>query len=233
MSKLTEDDKKYLKKLSRYIQSEGYRTGNIATWFDRDDRLDKELIIGIPKFTNGVKIPTGYYQILDKILNQETLEEVYDDFDIDEDFVNGSQLQVELDCIREKLYIDLTIYYTESRDKFVEIDPSEQTISSVIKNYLLDDRGFSKPESGTLRLFYEGGGDSGYLESKFDNGESVPSLFEDWCYKQLEEYFGGWEIDSGSSGFFDIDINGDTIYINHSENYEETKSTTIFEESFK
>ena len=88
------------------------------------------------------------------------------------------------------------------------------------------------PEDGYMTLKYNGGGDSGYIESDFDNGEPVPSQIEDWCYKELEENFGGWEINEGSQGEFQFDFNEKTVVLAHTYNTILDKSNTIWEEEF-
>ena len=55
---------------------------------------------------------------------------------------------------------------------------------------------------------------------------------EDWCYRQLENNFGGWEINEGSDGKFMFDFNNTTIQLEHTYNTEENSTDTIFEESF-
>ena len=82
-------------------------------------------------------------------------------------------------------------------------------------------------------FFYNGGGDSGYIESSFDeNGDAVPAGIEDWCYQQLESHFGGWEINEGSDGAFIFDFNTSTVTLDHTYNTEEQQIDTLYEESF-
>ena len=89
------------------------------------------------------------------------------------------------------------------------------------------------PRGGILTLSYNGGGDSGYIESSFDEtGDAVPSEIEDWCYAQLESNYGGWEINEGSDGRFIFNFNDSTIVLDHTYNTEETSEDTIYEESF-
>jgi len=60
----------------------------------------------------------------------------------------------------------------------------------------------------------------------------VPSQVEDWCYQQLEEHFGGWEINEGSQGEFQFDFNQKTLILTHTYNTILDKSNTIWEEEF-
>jgi hypothetical protein len=80
---------------------------------------------------------------------------------------------------------------------------------------------------------YNGSGDSGYIESNFDEtGDSIPSEIEDWCYNKLESNFGGWEINEGSDGQFIFNFHDMTIRLDHTYNTEETTSDTIYKENF-
>jgi hypothetical protein len=88
------------------------------------------------------------------------------------------------------------------------------------------------PEDGYLNLKYNGGGDSGYIESDFDNGQPVPTEIEEWGYQQLEENFGGWEINEGSQGEFQFDFNEKTVVLAHTYNTILDKSNTIWDEDF-
>ena len=84
-----------------------------------------------------------------------------------------------------------------------------------------------------MTLEYNGSGDSAYIESSFDeNGDAVPAGIEDWCYRALENNFGGWEINEGSDGEFILDFNNSMLTLNHTMNTEETATDALYEESF-
>jgi hypothetical protein len=55
---------------------------------------------------------------------------------------------------------------------------------------------------------------------------------EEWCYKELEENFGGWEINEGSQGEFQFDFNEKTVTLSHTYNTLVDESNTIWEEEF-
>jgi len=90
----------------------------------------------------------------------------------------------------------------------------------------------SIPEDGYLTLKYNGGGDSGYIESDFENGEPSPGAVEEWCYQQLSDNFGGWEINEGSQGEFQFDFNEKTVILQHTYNTMLDETNTIWEEEF-
>ena len=116
-----------------------------------------------------------------------------------------------------------TMGYESSSQEF-EIDEKE----------LLEDMVQWK-EDGKLkiRVDFNGGGDSGYLEGDFsETRDGVPTEIEDWCYNQLSDNFGGWEINEGSDGQFIFDFENRTIHLEHTFNTEENESETLYEENF-
>ena len=66
---------------------------------------------------------------------------------------------------------------------------------------------------------YNGEGDSGQVEDPdFGPIEVPPGLrpaVQDLFYDILEEYYGGWEIDEGSFGYFEWDVKQDSIHLIH------------------
>ena len=60
---------------------------------------------------------------------------------------------------------------------------------------------------------FDGGGDSGYIENKDDRtGEEIPAFIYDMLYEILESDFGGWEINNGSHGHFEVDYENEEIH---------------------
>jgi hypothetical protein len=89
------------------------------------------------------------------------------------------------------------------------------------------------PDDGILIVTYNGSGDSGYLESSFnETGDGVPAAIEDWCYRELSDNYSGWEINEGSDGQFIFNFHDMTIELVHTENIEDNASDTYYEESF-
>jgi hypothetical protein len=48
----------------------------------------------------------------------------------------------------------------------------------------------------------------------------------------LENRYGGWEINEGSQGNFEIDLDNKEITLNHTYNIDETGRDTLLEEKF-
>jgi hypothetical protein len=124
-------------------------------------------------------------------------------------------------------------YYDRGNENVIDFDSDED--KERFKEW--DETGiFSDvevPDGGILELVYNGSGDSGYIESSFEeNGDGVPAHIEDWCYRVLEDNFGGWEINEGSDGKFVFNFNDGTVTLYHTMNVEEEAMDTLYEESF-
>ena len=82
-----------------------------------------------------------------------------------------------------------------------------------------------------IEVQFNGYGDSGGLEGiKVDGrdygSDRIPSLLDDVLYGMLSE-FGGWEIDSGSEGFFDIDLENDKVVLHFHWNEQVDRPETL------
>lgn len=82
-----------------------------------------------------------------------------------------------------------------------------------------------------IEVQFNGYGDSGGLEGiKVDGrdygSDRIPSLIDDVLYGMLSE-FGGWEIDSGSEGFFDIDLENDKVVLHFHWNEQVDRPETL------
>lgn len=85
-----------------------------------------------------------------------------------------------------------------------------------------------------IEVQFNGYGDSGGLEDiKVDGkdygSDRIPSSLEEVLYPILGE-FGGWEIDSGSEGFFDIDLENDKVVLHFHWNEQVEKPETLHRE---
>jgi hypothetical protein len=67
---------------------------------------------------------------------------------------------------------------------------------------------------------YEGGGDSGYIDDDITSniGENqINGVVEDLCYKMINIYERGYELDEGGRGQIELDFTTDTISMFHTE----------------
>jgi hypothetical protein len=228
---LTPDEKKYLGKVSRYLSSLGMSYGEIQ--FEMEP--DQEGIAYSPNdfpthFENNytAEIPDGLVPILKKIIDYVDDDGLYSEVPYD-----GYLIYQRFDITiyaNEKKEISLTHSYSyqiEGGSEGVEYD---DMIEEWEEKGVFDDTEI--PEDNYLVLKYNGGGDSGYIESNFESGQSVPPPVEEWCYQQLEDNFSGWEINEGSQGEFQFDFNEKTVILSHAYNIEESRSNTLWEEEF-
>jgi hypothetical protein len=228
---LTPEEKKYLRKVSRYLASLGMNYGEIN--FEMEPEEDE--IAYNPKdfpthFDNNytAEIPDGLVPILKKIIDYVDDEGLYNELPNDAN-IDYQRFDIII-YTGEKKEISLTHIYSFQIGGEPEGGEYDDMIEEWEEKGVFDDTEI--PEDNYLVLKYNGGGDSGYIESNFESGQSVPPPVEEWCYQQLEENFGGWEINEGSQGEFQFDFNEKTVILSHTYNIEESRSNTLWEEEF-
>ena len=228
---LTPEEKKYLGKISRYLNSLGMSYGEITFEMEPDDDEISYRENYFPThFENNynAEIPDGLVPILKKIIGYIDDDGLYNELPNDAN-IDYQRFDITI-YVDEKKEISLThiySYQTEGGSEGVEYD---DMIEEWEEKGVFNDT--SIPEDNYLVLKYNGGGDSGYIESDFENGEPSPGEVEEWCYQQLEINFGGWEINEGSQGEFQFDFNEKTVILSHTYNIEESKTNTLWEEEF-
>jgi len=227
---LTPEEKKYLGKVSRYLSSLGMKYGDIIFEMASDDEEISYSENYFPThFENNyiAEIPDGLVPILKKIIDY------FDDADLFSKLPDGSDIdyqrfEITIDGVKREISLThIYSYYSEGDSTGIEYD---DMIEEWEEKGVFDD--VSIPEYGYLTLKYNGYGDSGYIESDFDNGDPSPGAVEEWCYQQLQDNFGGWEINEGSQGEFRFDFNEKTVILSHTYNTIVDESNTIWEEEF-
>jgi len=235
---LTPEDKQYLRRVCNYLGSLGMDAGEIEFEMDEyGDSLDYSNIHWnhITHFSNNYRadIPSGLIPILQKIAKYASDEQMYSSETPDVDSMSWQKFEISINCDNQDISFNhYWSWYDRGDGSGVEWSGEEgqEILEEWEKDGVLDD--LEIPQDGQLILRYNGSGDSGYIESSFEDGNSVPSTIEDWCYNQLESHFGGWEINEGSDGEFIFDFNKMTIDLNHTMNIEENSSDTLWEEGF-
>jgi hypothetical protein len=227
---LTPEEKKYLGKVSRYLSSLGMSYGEIQ--FEMD-QYDNEISYN-PKdfpthFDNNytAEIPDGLVPILKKIIDYVDDSDLFSNLP-DDGEIDYQKFDITINAMSGEISLTHSYsYQAEGGSQGVEYD---EIMEEWEKKGVFNDT--SIPEDNYLVLKYNGGGDSGYIESDFENGEPSPGEVEEWCYQQLEDNFGGWEINEGSQGEFQFDFNEKTVILSHTYNIEESRSNTLWEEEF-
>jgi len=186
---LTPEEKKYLGRIGRYLRSMGMDYGEINFEMEPDDDEISYRENYFPThFDNNytAEIPDGLVPILKKIIDYVDDDGLYSEVPYD-----GYLIYQRFDITiyaNEKKEISLTHSYSyqiEGGSEGVEYD---DMIEEWEEKGVFDDTEI--PEDNYLVLKYNGGGDSGYLESDFENRTPVPTEVENWCYQQLEENYG-------------------------------------------
>jgi hypothetical protein len=223
---LTPEEKKYLRSVSNYLKSLGLNIGNIE--FDVESGWDTVDMNELTHFSNryGAEIPEGLVIILKKIIDYIHENDLaFHDIHEDTSWIRG-----EIDIDGDKQEITASEYWTEygTHDEITNTFEDESEIFSELKELFKDG---NVPEK--LEVRFDGGGDSGYINSLFENTKiPVPAGIEDYCYTLLENDFGGWEINEGSDGVFIFNFNDSTVTLEHTYNTEENQTDTLYEESF-
>lgn len=230
---LTQDEKKYLNRICRYLGSLGMEDAFVefemdTSYFDCDD-IDWK---GITHFSNNytAEVPEGLIPIFQKALNYVCENDLVKQPDVDD--INWGRVTIDIDCKTKEISVAYDYSYydvgdSESVTHSLEEDDSEELME--LFDTLENDDEIS---DRVLQLDYNGSGDSGYIEDDFTNGDSVPAVVSDYGYRMLENNFGGWEINEGSQGNFEIDLDRKEITLHHTSNIEETERDTVWEEKF-
>lgn len=229
MYQLTNDEKKYLNRMCNFLKSfsDDLHEVELTEYQDNDsqDYLIKELrnLVSSRKYFDGrhrVDVTEGFKNIVDNILNNI---DGWDEPDIYE--IKSVTSNIIFNCFEKKLSIYLNYYFYEEENSSDIYEEEPEIVER------LESEGLSLDQS-TIYVDYNGGGDSGWLEGIFDNGEEVPRFFEDWCYDKLNSDYSGWEIDEGSSGSFIVNFEEKTIEIVHTANTETSKEHLIYQTKF-
>ena len=236
---LTQEDKQYLRRVCNYLGSLGMKLGEIEFDLDSDDSgLDYNHIDWdyITHFSNNYRadIPSGLIPILQKIMKYQSDEDLFSDEVEDIDSMSWQKFELSINCGNKDIsLIHYWSWYGRGDGESYTWDQEEgkEIFEEWENNGVLSD--IEVPQGGVLTLRYNGGGDSGYIESSFEEtGDAVPDAIENWCYTELERLHGGWEINEGSDGEFIFDFDNMVITLYHTYNTEENSSDTLWEESF-
>lgn len=229
---LTAEEKKYIGRVGRYVQSMGKKY--VSIFIDANDYDNQSEIADIDwdsitdfEYDKNLEIPSGFIVILQKIFNYIDQSGKYQ-YPDDVGGVNQNEFSIELDTTKKELTIKHHYsYYSEGGEGELEFEEPE--LMEEFREQLESD-GIEIPDNGVLSVYYSGGGDDGALDGMFsENNDSVPSSMEDFCYNQLSSNYGGWENNEGGQGRFEFNFNDNTIFLYHTENFDEQSSDTLFE----
>lgn len=232
MSKLlSQEDKIYLGRICRYLGSIGMTEGTVEIDdIEGGGRLDDVDWNEVTHFSNNytAEVPPGLIPIFEKIGNHILEDDLIPSPDVDS--MDWERLEIRIDCDTSEISAGYDYGYTTAGDSSGtdwELEEDEE-----LEELFRDLEDVEPNSNDELVLSYNGSGDSGFIESSFDNGGDVPSSVEDWCYNQLENQHGGWEINEGSQGTFTFNMKNKTVSLEHEFNTQESSYDTIWEEKF-
>ena len=233
MSILTPEDKKYLRKVSRYLQSYDLSQGDIEiVELENGYEVYKTSEINFDRVTNfynsySVEVPEGLMPIIEKIVAAG--ERNQDKVNIP-DYIDYGRIEIEIDSKNKEIRLIHYMVYTEASDgNSLEFTTEDNDIGIDVFNSIREE---STDVDPIMELRYNGSDGSGYMEDRFENGVPVTGTVEDWCERALSDNFGDWENDAGSQGFFLFNMRNNTAELHHTYNEKNNTITTLFEEEF-
>lgn len=235
MKILTKEEKLYLRRICRYLGSLGMKQGNIEMeleyeTYDYDD-INWNSITHFDNNYNA-EIPNELYPILQKIFKYVSDNDLYTYPDVDS-HIDYQRLDLEIDCETNEITLHQDYSYTTEADGVTTtITENEDEDLQKVFESISELQNETGNDDDKLELRYNGSGDSGYLEDDFQNGLSVPSQVEDYCYSLLESLHGGWEINEGSQGYFVFDTVDKVMNLYHANNEQINERETLYEEKF-
>ena len=179
---------------------------------------------------DGIDMTSTFYSYFESIVNQYADDLYYEgpgsvDNAGDYFYVDGDIYPSENKIVFNQ--VRFTSYGTEDSGNFYNFEDHEG-LGDSIEDFFIEVREFlDEIKATSVTVSYEGGGDSGYIESTYESEKGtgdLPAGIENICYNLLEEY-GGWEINEGSQGT--IVFTKDEIEVNHEWNTEEDDSNEI------
>ena len=216
---VTEEQLKSLKLFSYYLQSHGIKEASIDVYLEYCE------IDYFPEMAYG---SGGSAELYDAII--KTLEDIIKSNDLTDldDCENRGELRLNIDCVERTLEAEVyeTVYST--RDMSDSRDINELNDSGLKRAFeslfsQMSDEG--KPS--TTRVYFNGSGDSGDIDGHTQDGTALSNDVLDYFYNWLENFYGGWEINEGSQGYFSIDADEGQLFLDFQENIEESQQHDI------
>jgi len=218
---LTEEEKKTLKLFVYYVKSYG-KSSVYSEHVVYDNQLD---YYSGEWYGQGSPVPS--YKEID-----ELVESIIDRYDI-LDEVGGDngdgRVMFIVDCDDMEIEVEVASYILTTRDSGdTEIISEKFGESGTELVEFMKSKGISEG-----RVDFSGGGDSGEIMDyiQFGNsGEPNKPLSRDvldTLYTWLEDFYGGWEINEGSQGYFTFYSGDNECELFFQENYEESELDTV------
>ena len=215
---LTPEEKKSLSQYFIYIRSFGSTTANATCYFEYGS-----FVYGGDVNTNGRRIDKfkPVELLMERILNDIDPDDFDNDEFHDQDEIDYFSIDFDFECLSKTIDVNCNFSVRGYEDTGSSGEIPEEVFNENFKEYSVSE----------IVCTYNGGGDSGYVESDMElDGYTVPtpSGIEDYCYTVLED-FSGWEINEGSQGSIRFNLKSKEYSIDHQWNTEEPRSFSILE----
>lgn len=207
---LSDQLKKELKKYCLLLHAYSDTSWICYLWFEGDDdyieRFDNEIKFHNSRTNQEMDVPPIIENFLEDLRSNLNFDEIYEIWP-GENYCRGYLIfKFEPEDELFEIVIDFEI---EKVDDFTfnnQIDDFQLTIED--KNYIDD----ASENNIVSYVTFDGGGDSGYIQDVDSEDREVPKFILDILYEVLEENYGGWEINEGSSGEFVVDYGANRIF---------------------
>lgn len=168
-----------------------------------------------------IQLPSNFELYIIELYDEYS-DTIYSDsfYNVHNDHNEWYTIYVDINVPKKRITFtsEITVYESEATGTGYDFeDGDNQEWQDKVNEYL------DSNNTNSIRIEYNGSGDSGELESSYNNETNqmvdLDGEIEDICYEILNSEFGGWEINEGSSG--EILIKREGIYIDHNWNTEE------------
>jgi hypothetical protein len=207
-----------IKSLFDFLKKMGATSGdlNFGIWDDNIEYTDQNITNENGK---NIPIPPPFDRYLETLV-EEHMDEIYEDKNSDDTGYRRVYMTFDLENYKIKMEIEAQYYDTQSDGTSYEFE-DEPKWGNIV-NEVFDELKYD----GEIILSYEGGGDSGYIQSEMsltDKGEEVPvdKRLEEIGYYIINRSFSGWEINEGSQGH--IYFNREEVWAEHTWNTEKER----------
>lgn len=222
----TDENKKILKLLHFWMKSEGGggfsmnyyvdEYGSVDTWFSPH-------FMGI--YASSNEVPNKFMNFLEEIYNI-----VLNDESITNELESDYRHTISIEYRTSGQFFEIvdTLYDIQTNNFFSKSKiEDKEIIEELIK--------WKSEGNESIRVDFNGGGDSGYIDGQGHGNNSgrynLPAGLEDFLYNMLEREHGGWEINEGAQGEFEINTTDYTVNLNCGINEEVSDNKDLL--SFK
>jgi hypothetical protein len=169
------------------------------------------------------KLKNFFERLYEVVVNNESL---WDDLDWD----NNHSIAVKYTVKTQSISIEDRETILNTRDYGNEKEITDKEMIEEITKW--------KSEGiKVIKVDFSGGGDSGYIEERgFGNGDvevEMPASFNDLFYNMLEANYGGWEINEGSQGYFEVYTDDNLVQLSIGINEEDYENNVLFEKQIE